>query len=209
MVYTGGNDPQFQQPGYRLVTPCDVVNPFASPQPWPIVQPTMLGDGTVTATLKRSFFHIALDLVLIAVGVSLIRSSRERRRQAAATPPATHLLHVEPPSSAYALYEVGVETALRVVQLVVMSEVAVSPSELASLRALGTTLERYLHAERSTWPGRSRSGEAVAWFIRAEFTLLQRALNSLNHPSIIVTYPEAKRFALLLDLVSLSLSSSR
>ena len=84
MVYTGGNDPQFQQPGYRLVTPCDVVNPFASPQPWPIVQPTMLGDGTVTATLKRSFFHIALDLVLIAVGVSLIRSSRERRRQAAA-----------------------------------------------------------------------------------------------------------------------------
>jgi hypothetical protein len=168
----------------------------------------MLGDGTFTKTLKRSFFHIALDVVLIAVGISLIRSSRERRHQVEtgqSAPPK--VVNVEPPSPAFSLYETGVETTLRVVQCLVLSDVAMTAAELSGLRGLGANCERLLRSPRSSWSGRSRTGEPTAWFTRVDFVLLQRALNTVASGAVHVTTDEAKRFTLLLDLVNLSLST--
>ena len=208
MTFPGGSDPRWQPPYNPLVTPYNAVDPYSPMQPWPLAQPTMLGDGTFTKTLKRSFFHIALDVVLIALGISLLRSSRERRRHVeagAAAPPK--VVNVEPPSPAFSLYETGVETALRVVQCLVLSNVAMNQAELARLRGLGANCERLLHAPRSSWSGRSRTGEPTAWFARVDFVLLQRALNTVASGAVHVTTDEAKRFTLLLDLVSLSLST--
>jgi len=209
MTFPIGNDPRWQQPCNELVTPCNAVNPYAPMQPWPLTQPTMVGDGTLTKTLKRSLFHIALDVALIALGISLLRSSREHRRQVEAGSAApSKVVNVEPPSPMFSLYETGVETALRVVQCLMLSDVAMNALELARLRGLGATCERLLHAPRSTWSGRSRSGEPTAWFTRADFALLQRALNTVASGAVHVTTDEATRFTLLLDLVSLSLTPS-
>ncbi len=167
----------------------------------------MLGDGTLTKSLRHSFFHLALDVALIVLGVSLIRSSREHRRQSNKETFAERPRIVEPVSSAYALYETGVETALRAVQLMVMSDLVMKSHELTTLRALGASCERLLHVPRNTWPGRSRSGEPTAWFTREGFVVLQRALTTVSKAAVAVDPTEARRFALLRDLVNLSLTT--
>jgi len=171
------------------------------------MQPTMLGDGTLTKSLKRSLLHIVLDVVLIAFGVFLMRDGRERRRYALSGHQRVDSLIVAPPSSSFALYETGVETALRAVQLVVMSNLNLDDRELARLRALGATCERFLCAARLTWPGRSHGGEPTAWFTREDFALLGRALATLDQGTISMSAAEIARFALLRDLVHISLSS--
>ena len=167
----------------------------------------MLGDGTLTKSLRHSFFHLALDVALIVLGVSLIRSSREHRRQSNKETFAERPRIVEPVSSAYALYETGVETALRAVQLMVMSDLVMKSHELTTLRALGASCERLLHVPRNTWPGRSRSGEPTAWFTREGFVVLQRVLTTVSKAAVAVDPTEARRFALLRDLVNLSLTT--